>query len=388
MGCEDCYTIKTQKGFKHFRTVFLVLLFLLAPLFIIGLSAWTRFFAVHENFYTNDEILSIPSIFPLSFYNNYTELPPQRELNKLINTTIVYGDTHSHTDNSDGELTVEQNVIYHTKYNMMIDIISDHNKVINVTNICQQYNILCPLSTEWSPRNVHLILVGIVNDIWNLNTLDILEASDNDIKTIIDKSHSKGGIVIGGHPRDDMVDKLISLGVDYLEVVNNQTFYPIVWDRYKKGLVGAVCGTDLHRPTHPTCWNAFGLLGQSPFTVEDVMDALRKHRVVPNYQPGLAPPLPLIGQTSQAYKALELPYRIGDIISSSFTSTLQIYFFFFLSFIFMSFFTLMIIVPTVFCWENCCCHKQCLRTKCCCSELWLLTHCSWLYDLSADQELI
>jgi len=215
-------------------------------------------------------------------YNNYT----------------VLLDGHSHTDYSDGSLTPEQNILWHIAngYNAMI--LSDHNDAtggqvthqIARAKYGNQIKVL--VAQEYTCCRIHMNLVGI-----NATIPSVAWPTDEQFQQVINLTHAEGGFVSVNHipwslnaPLEDIptVEQLYSWGVDYIEVVNQNTFdYQDFRFATAHGM-GAITGTDMHHPERGV--NAWTTLIPANFSEEAIFEELKARR------------------TSFIYNAIDTPY--------------------------------------------------------------------------------
>jgi hypothetical protein len=210
------------------------------------------------------------------------------DTNKTYNVLI---DQHSHTVYSDGRVSVKQNVEWHKALGYTAVVITDHNTLKNSEDIklaAAEYKdeIIVIQGMEWTTSIVHLNFIGISE--WNLHIP--FAPTDLEIQEAIDEVHRQNGVVTVNHlpfteqiARDKMPtrDELLSWGVDFLEVVNEQYLdkVSIQFCREHNESIGVITGTDFHSPDPDEGGrvHAWTLLNVEEFSEEGVMKQLRAH---------------------------------------------------------------------------------------------------------------
>lgn len=183
-----------------------------------------------------------------------------------IKHNIVF-DHHSHTSYSDGELSIKENVEWHLYMGFNAIAITDHNNMRHlekINEIKEEYlnkSVLILSGIEWTTIRLHLNFLGISK--WNERIP--YKPKDDKIIDVINNVHDQGGIVIcnhipwsvyeanyKNHPSRDM---LLEWGVDYIEIVNDDSQTENVFDQESynfclkhKGKIGMITGTDMHKP--------------------------------------------------------------------------------------------------------------------------------------------
>jgi hypothetical protein len=214
------------------------------------------------------------------------------------NYNIVF-DHHSHTNYSDGVLSIEQNVEWHLVMGFNALAITDHNNMRHLEKIKEikehyfQKEILITSGIEWTTVRLHLNFLGISE--WNERIP--YKPKDDKIIDVINNVHDQGGIVIcnhipwsiyeanyKNHPSRDM---LLKWGVDYIEIVNDDSQTENVFDQESynfclehKGKIGMITGTDMHKPNGLVSGGVHGwtLLNLKEITEEALMEELRKKK--------------------------------------------------------------------------------------------------------------
>lgn len=231
--------------------------------------------------------------FDWSFHPNQSGYVP---VDSAYNNYNILLDAHSHTDYSDGWLTPEQNIQWHIAngYNAMI--LSDHNTVKGGT-VAQQIarekyddKIKVLVAQEYTCCRIHMNLVGI-----NATIPSVAWPTDEDIMSIVNQTHAQGGFVVVNHipwSENTLYDQfsiqdLYNWGVDYVEVINQDTFDYQDYRFAIKNNMGYLSGTDMHNPSRGV--NGWTTL-ISNFTEEAIMEALKQKK------------------TSVIYSAIDSPY--------------------------------------------------------------------------------
>jgi len=225
-------------------------------------------------------------------------------MNPMYNNYTVLFDVHSHTLYSDGSLTPEQNIQWHIAngYNAMA--LTDHNTLsggLEAQKIAREKysdKIKVLVGMEWTSCRLHLNLIGI-----NETIPGSAIPTDEEIQSVINKTHELGGIVVVNHipwswyslSDTPSIDQLYEWGADYIGVINDNTFdyqgYVFSMDHG----MGVVSSSDMHRPNYGT----FGWTAMIPenFSEEAIFQALKEKN------------------TSLIYNAIESPYYANPIIS-------------------------------------------------------------------------
>ena len=205
-------------------------------------------------------------------------------------------DGHSHTTNSDGRLTPEQNIQWHLAYGFNAAVITDHNNIkgaLQARAIARsQYNdsIKILIGLEWTTDRIHMNIIGMSDDfVDHFSSRDTFpipprNPSDAQIRDIIATTHSLGGIVVVNHYTRNSLDKptreqLFTWGVDYFEIVNDDNYGKSVYDgsseefSRERGL-GTITGSDMHDPTEMNV-HGWTLMNTTEFTEESIFMELR-----------------------------------------------------------------------------------------------------------------
>ena len=219
-------------------------------------------------------------------------IPPGYDNNKY---NVVF-DHHSHTNYSDGKLTIKQNVEWHIAMGFNAIAITDHNNLRyleKIEGIKQHYagKVILLSGFEWTTVRLHLNILGISK--WDERVP--YKPKDEKIIDVIDKVHDQDGIVVCNHipwstyeakyKNHPSREKLLDWGVDYIEIVNDDSLPENVYDKESvefcnkhKGQIGMITGTDMHTPDGLASGGVHGwtLLNVKESTEEALMEELRK----------------------------------------------------------------------------------------------------------------
>jgi len=212
-------------------------------------------------------------------------------------TNLTYNvlfDQHSHTFYSDGILSVEQNIKWHIAMGFNACAITDHGNMRSskdIDAIAAKYEdkIIIIKGMEWTTNRVHLNFLGISE--WDLSIPFL--PTDQEILDAVDEVHSQGGVVVADHlpwsnrtGAEDLPtpEQLLSWGVDYIEIVNENDFDVVSYDFSiaNNNSIGMITGTDMHVPRVTNGWTAINV---TEFSVEGVMNQLRARNTSIIYDP-------------------------------------------------------------------------------------------------------
>ncbi|MFW9937848.1 MAG: PHP domain-containing protein [Candidatus Thorarchaeota archaeon] len=212
---------------------------------------------------------------------------------------IVF-DHHSHTNFSDGVLSIKQNIEWHIAMGYNAIAITDHNNMRHlekIEEVKEEYikkGILLISGIEWTTIRLHLNFIGISK--WNERIP--YKPKDEKIIDVINKVHDQGGIVVCNHILWSVIEEgyknhptretLLEWGVDYIEIVNDDCKPENVFDKESydfclkhKGVIGMITGTDMHSPNCLASGGVHGwtLLNLKEITKDALMEELRKKNV-------------------------------------------------------------------------------------------------------------
>ncbi|MFX0011667.1 MAG: PHP domain-containing protein [Candidatus Hermodarchaeota archaeon] len=211
---------------------------------------------------------------------------------------VIY-DHHSHTNYSDGALTIKQNVEWHIAMGFNALTITDHNNMRHIEKIAkvkEEYikkGILITSGIEWTTIRIHLNFLGVSK--WESRVS--YKPKDEKIINAINKAHDQGGIVVCNHipwsvfeakyKNHPSRETLLEWGVDFIEIVNDDSQPENVFDQESynfsmehAGEIGMLTGTDMHKPDGLLSGGVHGwtLLNLNEFTEGALIDELKKKR--------------------------------------------------------------------------------------------------------------
>jgi hypothetical protein len=220
-------------------------------------------------------------------------VPPNYDADKY---NVIF-DHHSHTNYSDGVLSIKQNVDWHVAMGYNALAITDHNNMRHLEKIDKvrdeyfEKGILVLSGIEWTTLRIHLNFLGVSK--WD--TRISYKPGNETIINAINKVHDQEGIVICNHipwslyearyKNHPSREQLLEWGVDYLEIVNDDSLPENVFDQESydfcldhKGKIGMITGTDMHKPDGLISGGVHGwtCLNLKKLTEESLMDELRK----------------------------------------------------------------------------------------------------------------
>jgi len=256
-----------KRGISRFIARFFIFTFLVAG--IIAGAVLMNVFGPNPKLYTDED---------------WSNLTPYTSPHENISQYNVVLDQHSHTLYSDGVLTVRQNIEWHISMGFNCVIITDHNTVSHNTDIDSlkaEYlarGIIVILGIEWTTDRIHMNFLGISE--WNLQIPSY--PTDQEIQDAIAEAHRQNAVTtvnhipwslnVAGMTEHPTRDQLRSWGIDYIEIVNEDT-----WDNESNNYcdtygLGKITGTDMHSPSSVHGWT---LLNVTNFTESDIMASLR-----------------------------------------------------------------------------------------------------------------
>ncbi|MHA1190855.1 MAG: CehA/McbA family metallohydrolase [Promethearchaeota archaeon] len=231
--------------------------------------------------------------------NDWKDSIPHIPLGYDNTTHNVIFDHHSHTNYSDGKLTIKQNVEWHIAMGFNAIAITDHNNLRyleKIEGIRKQYTekgIILLSGFEWTTIRLHLNILGISK--WDERVP--YKPKDEKIIDVINKVHDQDGIVVCNHIPWSMYEakyknhpsreSLLDWGVDYIEIVNDDSLPENVFDQESynfcmkhQGEIGMITGTDMHDPHNLASGGVHGwtLLNIKESTEEALMEELRKKK--------------------------------------------------------------------------------------------------------------
>ena len=206
-------------------------------------------------------------------------------------------DHHSHTDYSDGALTIKQNVEWHIAMGYNALAITDHNNMRHleiIDKVREEYtekDIIILSGIEWTTNRIHLNFLGVPN--WEPKIS--FRVKDDDIIDAINYAHDQGGIVVCNHipwsiyefhmKKHPSRETLLDWGIDFFEIVNDDSLPENVYDQESydfclkhKDKLGMITGTDMHSPDGLASGGVHGwtCLTLKKYNEEALMEELRK----------------------------------------------------------------------------------------------------------------
>lgn len=204
-------------------------------------------------------------------------------------------DAHLHTTYSDGVLSPKQAIEYSIANGFDAIIVTDHQTVagsLAAKKYAEEHykdQITIITGMEYTCCRIHMNLIGISESV----PVHPPFPSDEELRSVIDKVHSMGGMVMVNHipwsnttllPWDEprllhhpTRQQLYDWGVDGFEVVNQGVFdlrsYQFIQE-HPDSLV-AVTGSDMHRPGPSYAWTAINAPNR---TAEAILNEIRNRR--------------------------------------------------------------------------------------------------------------
>jgi hypothetical protein len=237
-----------------------------------------------------------PSNYSDDDWKNVKPLVPPEYDKRAYN--LIY-DHHSHTNFSDGKLTIKQNVEWHIAMGFNALTITDHNNMRHfekISKIKEEYikkGILITSGIEWTTTRLHLNFLGVSK--WD--TRIPYKPKDEKIIDAINKAHDQEGIVVLNHipwsineakyKNHPTRETLFEWGIDYIEVVNDDSQPENVFDQESFDFceehareIGMLTGTDMHKPDGLLGGGVHGwtLLNLKDITEASLLDELRKKK--------------------------------------------------------------------------------------------------------------
>jgi hypothetical protein len=224
----------------------------------------------------------------------------------------VLFDPHSHTRQSSGVLTPEQNIQYHLAMGYNACVITDKlggdvsswestREAQRIARVEYGTQIKILIGIEWGSNRGHF------NIILPPNTTDTIEyrttipyygsnPTDVQIQDFIQAVHGLGGIVIIDHllyslpimPAHPSRQELFNWGVDYIEVINAADFDQVSNVFCTDTGMGKIATTGMHVPEKDKI-HGWTLLNTTTFSEQAVFDELKNKRADVIYQPHAAP---------------------------------------------------------------------------------------------------
>ncbi|KAJ3358217.1 hypothetical protein GGF32_000573 [Allomyces javanicus] len=221
--------------------------------------------------------------FPWQIHPLDRGLVPLDSAFPLNNTgTLAIADLHSHSTKSDGRLTPRQLLEYALAQGYNAIAVTDHNSItggleaerLALTDAQFKDRLLVIPGVEYTCCRIHLSLLGINTTI----TPPRASPTDDELRAVINQTHSLGGLVIVNHvpwstqladgypntprlPNHPTRMQLIEWGVDGFEIINQNTYdVPSVQLAAQTKLL-QVAGSDTHFPGPSYAWNLIDVSG-------------------------------------------------------------------------------------------------------------------------------
>ncbi|KAJ1733767.1 hypothetical protein LPJ61_001409 [Coemansia biformis] len=216
-------------------------------------------------------------------------------MNSSFSTYNILLDAHLHTTYSDGVLSPGQVVEYARANGYNAIIVTDHQGVegsIAAKEYAEKHHkdqITVITGMEYTCCRIHMNLIGINESV----TVSPPFPSDDELRSVINKVHGMGGLVIVNHipwsnttllpwdvarlPNNPTREQLLEWGVDGFEVVNQNTFdlrsYQFV-QQHSDRLV-ALTGSDMHYPGSSFAWTTINARNRS---ANAILNEIRNRR--------------------------------------------------------------------------------------------------------------
>jgi hypothetical protein len=254
-------------------------------------------------------------------------------------------DPHSHTLQSGGVLTPEQNLQYHIALGYNSCVITDKlsndlkswTSTIETQRIAREKytnTIKILIGIEWGSNRGHfnIILPPFVTnlDINNYKNSSEsyrnkipyygMEPTDEQIQLFINKTHELGGIVIIDHllyslpimPSHPSHQQLYLWGVDYIEIVNGKDFDQVSYEFCCSTGMGMIATSGMHVPDKDPVqgWTALNVQNWSE---QSIFDELKYNRTAIIFQP-FAAPYPGIHKPNPIFTLLKPMIQVGMLL--------------------------------------------------------------------------
>jgi hypothetical protein len=227
--------------------------------------------------------------------NDWKDVKPHIPPGYDKSTHNLVFDHHSHTNYSDGALSIRQNIEWHIAMGFNAVAITDHNNMKHLEEIEQIKNeyakkgILVVSGIEWTTIRLHLNFLGVSK--WEIRVS--YKPKDDKIIDAINKVHDQDGVVICNHipwslneahyKNHPTRETLLEWGVDFIEIVNDDSQPINVFDQESYDFclnhkeIGMITGTDMHKPDGLLGGGVHGwtLLNIKDFTEEALLEELR-----------------------------------------------------------------------------------------------------------------
>ncbi|MHA1868019.1 MAG: PHP domain-containing protein [Candidatus Heimdallarchaeaceae archaeon] len=245
-------------------------------------------------------------------------------------------DAHSHTYYSDGYLSPRQNILWHISMGFNAMVLTDHNTFDGVEEILElarkEFNdtIKVLRGMEWTTDRGHLNIIlppeVSAEDYEKLKTHSSYSytPSDEEFKNIIESAHSIGGLIVVNHiPWSEEFchdqpsrEQFLEWGVDYIEIINQETYDKISENFCLENNLGIITGTDMHKPEPVYAWTT---LNVSEFSENAIFNELKAKKTGYIYT-GAASSYPVEHKHNPAYSILYPFIKMGEIFRDVYSS--------------------------------------------------------------------
>ena len=245
-------------------------------------------------------------------------------------------DAHSHTLASDGYLTPRQNLLWHISMGFNAMVLTDHNTFDNVDEIKQiareEYNDTIKVLTglEWTTDRIHMNIILPPNVTQaQYETLITFKSytytpTYEEIQNFIQATHDLGGVATVNHIPWSMDyttnhptrQQLYDWGIDYIEIVNGDTYDNESYYFCLDNGLGMITGTDMHAPEEVYCWTT---LNATAFTEEAIFNEIKARRTGFIFT-GIPSPYPIEHPIKPSYIALYPLIQIGNLFEDMYAS--------------------------------------------------------------------
>ena len=245
-------------------------------------------------------------------------------------------DGHSHTYYSDGSLSPRQNILWHLAMGFNAMVLTDHNTFDGIEEIRSiarnEFNdsIKVLIGIEWTTDRCHWNIIlppdTTAEDYEGLLTFSsyAYTPTDLEIQELIINTHSLGGIIQINHIPWSMdycqdhptSEQFRDWGIDYIEVINYETFDNESYYFCLDNGLGMITGTDMHNP-EPVY--SYTTLNASEFTEQAIFDELKAKRTGFIYN-GIPSPYTVEHEINPVYILTYPLIKIGEMFEGMYSS--------------------------------------------------------------------
>ncbi|KYQ91081.1 hypothetical protein DLAC_07985 [Tieghemostelium lacteum] len=204
-------------------------------------------------------------------------------------------DAHSHTLESDGKLSVEDNIRWHIQNGFNAMILTDHNtnrgglEGVRIAQEKYKNEIVVIPGQEWTNCRCHLGLIGTTKVYPKIKW-----PTNDEISNLIKQVHLDGGLVVLNHYpwshwsglKQPSMEDYKGMNIDFIEVVNGNDFDYQGYQFAKENNIRVLTGTDLHLDFRVNTWSLLNVpvdssidtksqVTASYLTTEKVMESLK-----------------------------------------------------------------------------------------------------------------